>query len=104
LDKPLYDTDSHQTLADTIPTSHVADPSDLVANEEFSQNLNRLIFEHLSPMEAETLRLYLGGGASYADIAEEMDRTTKSVDNALQRVKKKLGQTLGEEYANLILG
>jgi RNA polymerase sporulation-specific sigma factor len=74
---------------------HADDPADrLVAGERFDGMKDRLS-EVLSPLEVEVLSLYVEG-KSYADIGEQLDRHVKSIDNALQRIKRKLEGHLAE--------
>lgn len=60
----------------------------MIAQENMEKRY-QLIDKQLSSMERQVLKLYLEGG-SYEEIAEEMGRSEKSVDNAIQRLKKKL--------------
>ena len=77
---------------------HHADPADrLVAAERFGAMRQRLA-EVLSGLEVEVLALYVQG-RSYQEIAEELGRHAKSIDNALQRIKRKLELTLDERAA-----
>jgi RNA polymerase sporulation-specific sigma factor len=74
---------------------HDADPADrVIAAERFAAMRGRL-GEVLSSLEVEVLRLYVEG-RSYQEIGEELDRHVKSIDNALQRIKRKLGMHLAE--------
>jgi len=74
---------------------HDADPADrVIAAERFAAMRGRLA-EVLSSLEIEVLRLYVEG-RSYQEIGEQLDRHVKSIDNALQRIKRKLGMHLEE--------
>ncbi len=77
------------TVADTLPTGASSDPAELVISAERIQALQRHFDEALSDLEIEVLRLYVDG-KTYVEIAAMLDRQVKSVDNALQRIKRKL--------------
>jgi len=93
LDKPIYDEDSDRTLLDIICGNKVTDPEELIINQEEYDDIEEKMGEILSELERKVLRLYLDG-RSYQEIAEELDRHVKSIDNALQRVKRKLERYL----------
>ena len=89
LNKPIYDEDSDRTLLDVISGIKVADPEELVISQEEFLDIERKMEEILSDLEWKVLMSYLDG-KSYQEIAENLDRHVKSIDNALQRVKRKL--------------
>lgn len=93
LDKPIYDEDSDRTLLDVICGSRVTDPEELMINKEEFDGLEDKMGEILSDLERKVLMLYLDG-RSYQEIAVDLDRHVKSIDNALQRVKRKLERYL----------
>ncbi|MBN3523767.1 RNA polymerase sporulation sigma factor SigH [Paenibacillus apiarius] len=93
LDKPIYDEDSDRTLLDIIGGSRVSDPEELIINQEEFVGLEDKMSEILSDLERKVLMLYLDG-RSYQEIAVDLDRHVKSIDNALQRVKRKLERYL----------
>ncbi|MNB71214.1 RNA polymerase sigma-H factor [compost metagenome] len=93
LDKPIYDEDSDRTLMDVICGSQVLDPEELIINQEEFIGLEDKMTEILSDLERKVLMLYLDG-RSYQEIAEDLHRHVKSIDNALQRVKRKLERYL----------
>ncbi|AFC33668.1 MULTISPECIES: RNA polymerase sporulation sigma factor SigH [Paenibacillus] len=93
LDKPIYDEDSDRTLLDVICGSRVSDPEELIINQEEFSGLEDKMGEILSDLERRVLMLYLDG-RSYQEIAVDLDRHVKSIDNALQRVKRKLERYL----------
>jgi len=93
LDKPIYDEDSDRTLLDVICGSRVTDPEELIINQEEFSGLEDKMGEILSDLERRVLMLYLDG-RSYQEIAVDLDRHVKSIDNALQRVKRKLERYL----------
>jgi RNA polymerase sporulation-specific sigma factor len=83
--------DSDVTLGDALPGSHVNDPSVAVISTDELKSLVFCLGTGLSPLEADALRMYLEG-SSYEDMAEVLDCDTKAIDNALQRVKRKILQ------------
>ncbi|MGG6312231.1 RNA polymerase sporulation sigma factor SigH [Paenibacillus macerans] len=93
LDKPIYDEDSDRTLLDVICGSQVSDPEELIINQEEFTGLEDKMSEILSDLERKVLMLYLDG-RSYQEIAVDLNRHVKSIDNALQRVKRKLERYL----------
>ncbi len=93
LDKPIYDEDSDRTLMDVICGTQVLDPEELIINQEEFIGLEDKMAEILSDLERKVLMLYLDG-RSYQEIAEDLKRHVKSIDNALQRVKRKLERYL----------
>jgi RNA polymerase sporulation-specific sigma factor len=93
LDKPIYDEESDRTLMDVISGAKVLDPEDLIINQEEFDQIEVKMAELLSDLERKVLALYLDG-QSYQEISEELNRHVKSIDNALQRVKRKLERYL----------
>ncbi|QSO55196.1 RNA polymerase sporulation sigma factor SigH [Alicyclobacillus curvatus] len=93
LDKPIYDEDSDRTLLDVICAARVSDPEELVIHQEEFDDIELKMTELLSDLERQVLMLYLDG-RSYQEIAIDLDRHVKSIDNALQRVKRKLEKYL----------
>jgi RNA polymerase sporulation-specific sigma factor len=83
------DPDSDCTLGDALPGSHVDEPSVQVISTEELKSLVFTLGTGLSRLEADALRMYLEG-SSYEDMAEELGCDTKTIDNALQRVKRKI--------------
>jgi RNA polymerase sporulation-specific sigma factor len=91
----LSDDEGERCLGDLLPTLAVCDPADLVISAERIRALQDHFDAVLSDLEAEVLRLYVDG-KSYQEIAEVLKRHVKSIDNALQRVKRKLDTHLKE--------
>jgi RNA polymerase sporulation-specific sigma factor len=109
LNRPIYDEDSDRTLLDIMPGNQVLDPEEVVISTEEIGSMEEKITEILSDLEWQVLNSYLDG-KSYLEIADELQRHVKSIDNALQRVKRKLERYLDskngtsdrdEEYAPL---
>lgn len=93
LNKPIYDEDSDRTLMDVLSGTKLSDPEELVISQEDFNHIEGKIGELLSDLEWEVLTSYLQG-KSYQEIAEDLNRHVKSIDNALQRVKRKLERFL----------
>ena len=93
LNKPIYDEESDRTLMDVISGSKVIDPEELVISREEFIDIESNLEEFLSELEWNVLMSYLEG-KSYQEIADDLCRHVKSVDNALQRVKRKLERYL----------
>ncbi|RAN30781.1 RNA polymerase factor sigma-70 [Geobacillus sp. A8] len=100
LDKPIYDDESDRTLMDVLSGTQVTDPEQLIVNREEVDDIELKMAELLSDLERKVLALYLDG-RSYQEISEELNRHVKSIDNALQRVKRKLEKYL--EYREVSL-
>lgn len=82
-------TDGDLTLLDTVRSLSVADPEDVVIGRENFEQLVQHLSKVLSPMEQRVLNLYLCG-YSCPQIAAKLEKPSKSIDNAMQRVKRKL--------------
>lgn len=95
LNKPIYDEESERTLLDVISGVKISDPEELVIGREELQSIETEIGEVLSDLEMEVLMSYLDG-KSYQEIACDLNRHAKSIDNALQRVKRKLEKCLNK--------
>ena len=100
LDKPIYDDESDRTLMDVISGAKVLDPEELMINKEEFDDIEVKMAELLSDLERKVLSLYLDG-QTYQEISEELNRHVKSIDNALQRVKRKLERYLEVREINL---
>jgi RNA polymerase sporulation-specific sigma factor len=83
------ETESECTLGDALPGPTVDEPSICVISTEELQSLVFTLGTGLSRLESDALRLYLEG-LSYEDMAAVLDCDTKSIDNALQREKRKV--------------
>lgn len=93
LNKPIYDEESDRTLLDVITGSRITDPEELVISREEFDDIEDKMGEILSPLEWQVLMYYLDG-KTYQEIAVDLKRHVKSIDNALQRVKRKLERYL----------
>lgn len=93
LDKPIYDEESDRTLLDVICGTRATNPEELLINQEEFDDIEIKMGEILSDLERKVLMLYLDG-RSYQEISVDLKRHVKSIDNALQRVKRKLERYL----------
>ncbi|NLB91015.1 MAG: RNA polymerase sporulation sigma factor SigH [Clostridiales bacterium] len=96
LNKPIFDEESDRTLLDVIMEGKNSNPEDLLISQEDFGFIQEKMEEVLSPLEQQVLSAYLDG-KSYQEIAEELNRHVKSIDNALQRVKRKLEKSLYQQ-------
>src|SRR5690625_3340221 len=99
LDKPIYDEESDRTLLDVITGVEAIDPQELLINREKFGDLQVKLSELLSDLERKVLDLYVEG-RTYQEISIELKRHEKSIDNAIQRVKRKLEEVLKTEGIN----
>lgn len=88
LDKPAHGDDYDQTLSDMIAEGDASNPEDIIIGREQMEMVYVKMEELLSNFECRVLSLYLTG-KSYNDIASALGKDSKSIDNALQRIKKK---------------
>ena len=95
LNKPIYEEESERTLLDVLSGIKISDPEELMISKEQMDYIESKMEEVLSGLELEVLTSYLDG-KSYQEIACDLERHSKSIDNALQRFKRKL-----EKYLDL---
>lgn len=93
LNKPLFEEESERTLLDMITGSKSTDPMDLFIGREDMDIMETRIGKMLSELEKEVLMSYIDG-KTYQEIAIDLNRHVKSIDNALQRIKRKLERNL----------
>ena len=93
LNKPIYEEESERTLLDVLSGLKISDPEELMISKEQMHFIEEKISEVLSGLEKKVLTSYLDG-KSYQEIACDLERHSKSIDNALQRVKRKLEKCL----------
>ncbi len=99
LNKPIYEEDSDKTdLLEVMPSSKIVDPEEVFIGEENLHIIEDELQKRLSKMENEILELYVDG-INYVEIAQMTNRPIKSIDNALQRIKKKVEQILKDKEA-----
>ncbi|MGI6433844.1 MAG: RNA polymerase sporulation sigma factor SigH [Syntrophomonadaceae bacterium] len=95
LNKPVYDEESDRTLIDILSTTRITNPEEIIISREEFIFIERKMGEILSSLEWKVLMAYLEG-KSYQEIAVDLKRHVKSIDNALQRVKRKLEKYLDD--------
>jgi RNA polymerase sporulation-specific sigma factor len=83
------DDPGERTVENLLNDHHVADPAEEVVSNERMDDMRRSMAEMLSGLEVDVLRLYVEG-KSYQEIGDHLGRHVKSIDNALQRIKRKL--------------
>ncbi len=93
LNKPLYHEDSDRSFMEAFITSKKEDPESLYLDVEKTHEINEEIKKTLSRFEHQVLELYLQG-VSYYRIAEVLEKEEKAIDNAIQRIRKKLSRNL----------
>ncbi len=93
LNKPVYDEESDRTLIDILSTTRITNPEEIIISREEFIFIEKKMGEILSSLEWKVLMAYLEG-KSYQEIAVDLKRHVKSIDNALQRVKRKLEKYL----------
>lgn len=96
LNKPIYEEDSDRTLLDVITEEGMSNPEEMIIDREDLSLIEGKIGQMLSDLEKDVLVRYMEG-KSYVEIAGEMNRHVKSIDNALQRIKRKLLKYLEEK-------
>ncbi len=89
LNRKIFDDESDKTYIELVSGEVVSDPEQLIIKKEEFSGIENKMGEILSPFEWEVLSLYLNG-KSYYEISKQIKRPVKSIDNALQRVKKKV--------------
>ena len=92
LNKPIY-SDGTSTMAETVSSDGATDPMELFIGKEDLDETEEKINSMLSSLERQVLTYYVEG-RSYEEIALDLNRRVKSIDNALQRIKKKIERYL----------
>jgi len=92
--KTAFGDESDRTLLE-IFTCNSSDPADIIEKQESIEALKKLVKERLSRFESQVLHGYLEG-MSYQEMADQFERNVKSIDNAIQRVKRKLELDIGQ--------
>lgn len=93
LNKPVYDDESDKTLLDIMESLKMSDPEELFVDREQINEIEQHVLENLSKYEKIVLHYYVIG-RSYQQIAYLLNRQPKSIDNAIQRIKRKLTKCL----------
>ena len=104
LNKPIYEDDSDRTLLDVFAnTNKQTNPEEMIIRQEELADIQNKMYKILSDLEWEVFMSYLDG-KSDQEIAEELHRHVKSIDNALQRVKRKLEKYMENRGDELDIG
>lgn len=93
LNKPLFNDETDKSYEDTLVLSRKEDPESLYLDHEKTNEINKEIKNSLSTFEYKVLKLYLQG-VSYLNIAKVLEKEEKAIDNAIQRIRKKLSRNL----------
>ncbi len=94
LNKPSYqDEDDRPELIDSVPSGRISNPEELFIGRENLHIIEHELADKLSKFEKEVLQLYIDG-IGYVEVAGILDKPVKSIDNALQRIKKKVEKIL----------
>ena len=99
LDAPAYaDDTSDKSVADSLVAPTITDPAELLISAEEIDAIRDSMRDNLTQLEGDVLRLYMDG-KSYEEIADVLGNHVKSIDNALQRIKRKLQRHLDQRNA-----
>lgn len=96
LNKPLYDDDNENPLLDTFVRREILNPEEILLDKERFISIENKLSHILSKLEMRVLNKYLEG-KSYSEIAQQIEKSEKSIDNALQRIKKKIEKHIVQE-------
>lgn len=99
LNRAVYDENEEYTYMEILSNSEITNPENLVISNENKTQLESKISDALSSLEKRVLSLYLRG-KSYTEIAEIIEKDEKSIDNALQRIKKKVTKIVEKQRKN----
>lgn len=91
--RPIYEEESERTLLDIIAESRSVDPQEVMITQERHKHIEGKLFNLLSELERNVFSLYLEG-CSYQEMSKKVNRSEKSIDNALQRIKRKCEQLM----------
>lgn len=95
LNTAAYDEDEDTTLMEVMNFDQIEDPLDTITKQEYYKSVETAIDKSLSDFEKQVLNRYMQG-ESYVQIAEKLDTPVKSIDNAIQRIRKKAIKNIGE--------
>ena len=91
-----YEEDEDSSLLEVFDAHQMEDPLDTITKKEYYQTVENAIDKSLSDFEKQVLNRYIQG-ESYIQIAEKLDAPVKSIDNAIQRIRKKAIKNIGEQ-------
>ena len=95
LNATAYEEDEDSNLLDIFDAHQMEDPLETITKKEYYQTVENAIDKSLSDFEKQVLNRYIQG-ESYVQIAEKLDAPVKSIDNAIQRIRKKAIKSMGE--------
>ena len=95
LNASAYEENDDTSVMEVLETQTIDDPSDIIANKEYFDYMENRIDNSLSDFEKQVLKYYKRGD-SYANIAAKLDSKVKSVDTAIQRIRKKAAKIKSE--------
>ncbi len=95
LNLSAYEEDDNIEILDIFDSHLIEDPLDTITKKEYYKNVESAISQRLSTFEKQVLQRYIQG-ESYIEIAERLDTPVKSVDNAIQRIRKKTIKNIKE--------
>ena len=93
LNASAYENDEETSVIDTYDAHQIEDPLDTITKQEYYKSVETAIDKSLSTFEKQVLNRYIKG-ESYVQIAEKLDTHVKSIDNAIQRIRKKATNSL----------
>lgn len=96
LNTSAFDENDDTTVIEVLDTNYVEDPLDTITKREYFDSIESKIDKTLSSFEKQVLNRYVQG-ESYVDIAQKLDSPVKSIDNAIQRIRKKAMKCLKDE-------
>lgn len=96
LNTAAYEEEEESTLIDIFDAHQMEDPLETITKKEYYQTVENAIHKSLSDFEKQVLNRYIQG-ESYVQIAEKLDTPVKSIDNAIQRIRKKAIKNIKEE-------
>lgn len=96
LNTSAFDENDDTTVLEVLDAKFVEDPLDTITKREYFEDIENKIEQALSSFEKQVLNRYIQG-ESYVDIAQKLDSPVKSVDNAIQRIRKKAIKCLNDE-------
>ena len=96
LNTSAYDENDDTTVIEVLDTNFVEDPLDTITKREYMEFVENRIEKNLSGFEKQVLDRYIQG-ESYVDIASKLNSPVKSIDNAIQRIRKKAMKCLGSD-------
>lgn len=95
LNVAAYEDDDESSILDIFDSHQVEDPLETITKKEYYKIVEAAIDKHLSNFEKQVLNRYIQG-ESYVQIAEKLDTPVKSIDNAIQRIRKKAIKNINE--------